>query len=167
MLAKVNGVFRLSQDVELRYLSDGKELAKLNLVNSNKFKKASGEQVEDTCFIEGTIFGKLANVANTYLRKGSKIYIDADLKQDTWEDNQSGQKRSKHTLKINTFEMLDSKSDNQSQGQSTSEDYNNNHQGQQRQQSQVQYQNNQGQNVSQEQYNQQSIPSIDEDSIPF
>lgn len=153
MLAKVNGVFRLSQDVELRFLSDGKELAKLNLVNSTKFKKASGEQVEDTCFIEGTIFGKLATVANTYLRKGSKIYIDADLKQDTWEDNQSGQKRSKHTLKINTFEMLDSKSDNQSQGQ----------------QPQVQYQNNQGQNVSQQQYNQQHIPEIDInlDEVPF
>lgn len=115
MLAKVNGVFRLSQDIELRYLSNGSALAKLNLVNSSKYKTQSGEQKEDTCFIEGAIFGKLAEVANQYLKKGSKIYVDADLKQDTWTTNE-GQNRSKHTLKINTFEMLDSKPNNQQNG---------------------------------------------------
>jgi len=112
MLSKVNGVFRLSQDVEIKYLPSGSSLAKVNLVNSTKYKTQSGEQKEESCFIEGTVFGKLAEVANQYLKKGSKVYVDAELKQDTWKA-QDGSNRSKHTLKINSFEMLDNKSDNQ------------------------------------------------------
>lgn len=115
-LGKVLGVYRLTQDVELRYLPSGSAVAKLKLVNSSKYKSASGEQKEDTCFIDGTIFGKMAEIANQYLVKGSKIFVNAELKQETWEKD--GQKQSRHTLKIDSFEMLDSKpSDNQGQAQ--------------------------------------------------
>lgn len=115
-LSKVIGVYRLTQDVELRYLSSGSAVAKLNLVNSSKYKAQDGTQKEENCFIEGTVFGRLAEVANQYLHKGSKIYVVAELKQDTWTDNE-GKNRSKHSLKIDSFEMLDSKpNDNQSQG---------------------------------------------------
>lgn len=115
-LGKVLGVYRLTQDVELRYLPSGSAVAKLKLVNSSKYKSASGEQKEDTCFIDGTIFGKMAEIANQYLVKGSKIFVNAELKQETWEKD--GQKQSRHTLKIDSFEMLDSKSsDNQGQSQ--------------------------------------------------
>ena len=57
------------------------------------------------------MFGRLAEVANQYLHKGSKIYVVAELKQDTWTDNE-GKNRSKHSLKIDSFEMLDSKPNN-------------------------------------------------------
>ena len=115
-LSKVIGVYRLTQDVELRYLNSGSAVAKLNLVNSSKYKAQDGTQKEESCFIEGTVFGRLAEVANQYLHKGSKIYVVAELKQDTWSDNE-GKNRSKHSLKIDSFEMLDSKpNDNQSQG---------------------------------------------------
>lgn len=108
MLFKVNGVCRLAQDPELRYLPSGSAMAKLNLVNSNKYKTKAGEDKEDTCFIEGVLFGKAAEIVSQYLKKGSKVYIDGDLKLETWQDN-NGQKRSKHTLKINSFEFLDGK----------------------------------------------------------
>lgn len=115
-LGKVLGVYRLTQDVELKYLPSGSAVAKLKLVNSSKYKSASGEQKEESCFIDGTIFGKMAEIANQYLAKGSKIFINAELKQETWEKD--GQKQSRHTLKIDSFEMLDSKlSDNQGQTQ--------------------------------------------------
>lgn len=115
-LGKVLGVYRLTQDVELRYLPSGSAVAKLKLVNSSKYKSASGEQKEDTCFIDGTIFGKMAEIANQYLVKGSKIFVNAELKQETWEKD--GQKQSRHSLKIDSFEMIDSKpSDNQGQTQ--------------------------------------------------
>ena len=107
-LSKVIGVYRLTQDVELRYLSSGSAVAKLNLVNSSKYKAQDGTQKEENCFIEGTVFGRLAEVANQYLHKSSKIYVVAELKQDTWTDNE-GKNRSKHSLKIDSFEMLDSK----------------------------------------------------------
>jgi single-strand DNA-binding protein len=113
-LGKVLGIYRLSAEVELKYLPSGAAVAKLQLVNSTKFKSASGEQKEESCFISGSIFGKMAEIANQYLKKGSKIFIDAELKQETWIDKDE-KKQSRHSLKIASFEMLDSKSDNQSQ----------------------------------------------------
>lgn len=153
MLAKVVGVARLTRDVELRYLPSGAGVAKLGLVMSKKYKTQSGEQKEDVCFIDGSVFGKLSEVANQYLRKGSKIYIDADLKFEQWQD-QSGGNRSKHVLNINQFEMLDSKQE--SQGNGTSEDYNNHNQQDHRP-------------PNKENPPQQRIPeiNIDEDQIPF
>lgn len=142
-LSKVIGIYRLSQEPEMRYLATGSAVAKLNLVNSSKYKTQTGEQREETCFIEGTVFGKLAEVASQYLRKGSKIYVVAELKQETWQD-QNGQNRSKHSLKIESFEMLDSKP-NDNQGQ--------------RSQSQNNYQPKQ---------HQQDVPELDlDDEIPF
>lgn len=143
-LGKVLGVYRLTQDLELRYLPSGSAVAKLKLVNSSKYKSASGEQKEDTCFIDGAIFGKMAEIANQYLTKGSKIFVNAELKQETWEKD--GQKQSRHTLKVDSFEMLDSKpSDNQGQTQAKRE--------------------------PQVVYEQSNIPSFDvddiSDSIPF
>lgn len=142
-LSKVVGVYRLSQEPELRYLNSDSAVAKLNLVNNSKYKTQTGEQREETCFIEGTCFSGLAKIASQYLKKGSKIYVVAELKQDTWQD-QNGQNRSKHSLKIESFEMLDSKPN-----------YN-------------QEQRSQSQNSYQPKQRQQDIPKIDiDDTIPF
>ncbi len=159
MLLKVNGVARLTRDVELRYLPSGSAVAKLGFAMSKKYKTQSGEQKEDTCFIDGAVFGKLGEVANQYLKKGSKIYIDGELKLEQWTA-QDGTNKSKHTIQINTFEMLDSKQDNQ---QSNSYQQPQQNQGQQQGYNQnppVEYQRND---------NQPKIPEIDidEDSIPF
>lgn len=108
MLLKVNGVVRLTRDVELKFLPSGSALANLGLVCSKKYKSASGEQKEDTLFIDGKVFGKMGEVANQYLKKGSKIYINGDLNYESWTA-QDGSTRSKHTVLIESFEMLDSK----------------------------------------------------------
>ena len=108
MLSKVIGVFRIASEIEVKYLPNGNAVAKVNLVNSSKYKTQSGEQKEDVCFINGTVFGKQAEVLNKYCRKGSKIYVVGQLKQDTWQDQQ-GNKRSAHNIKIDSFEFLDSK----------------------------------------------------------
>ena len=121
-LSKVIGVYRLTQDVELKYLPSGSALAKLNLVNGSKYKAQDGTQKEENCFIEGVIFARLAEVANQYLHKGSKIYVVAELKQDTWTDNE-GKNRSKHSLKIDSFEMLDSKPNDGNSQQSQPKQY--------------------------------------------
>ena len=121
-LSKVIGVYRLTQDVELKYLPSGSALAKLNLVNGSKYKAQDGTQKEESCFIEGVVFARLAEVANQYLHKGSKIYIVAELKQDTWTDNE-GKNRSKHSLKIDSFEMLDSKPNDGNSQQSQPKQY--------------------------------------------
>ena len=111
MLLKIQGVVRLASDVEIKYTQSGSAIANFSIVSSNKYKTQSGEQKEDTCFIEATAFGRLAEICNQYLRKGSQIKIDGELKQDTWEKD--GQKRSKHTVTIREMEMLGSKSEGQ------------------------------------------------------
>ena len=171
MLSKVTGVWRLTRDVELKYLQGGAAVATLGLANSEKFT-SNGEKKENTCFIDASIFGKLAEVANQYLRKGSQVYIVADLSFEQWVD-QNGQKRSKHKLKIDSFEMLGSKNDNQ--GQQGQNGYSQPQQPQQPQQQQAyqapkptyEQQQNDGSYRPTPPPNYVPVIDVDEDEVPF
>ena len=61
--------------------------------------------MEDTLFIDITFFGKLAEIANQYLNKGSKVLVEGRLKFDQWQD-QNGNNRSKHSIVVESMEML-------------------------------------------------------------
>jgi len=111
MLLEVNGVVRLASDVELRYTQSGTAIANFSIVSSEKFKSQTGEQKENVTFIEAVIFGKMGEIANQFLRKGSRIFVRAKLNQDQWTA-QDGSKRSKHKVTIERFEMLDCKENN-------------------------------------------------------
>ena len=152
MLSKVIGVARLTKEVEVRYSSSGTAIASLSLVNSNKRKNANGEQVEDVCFINATCFSKLAEIAEKWLSKGSQIYYIGELKQDNWVDK-DGNKKSNHTIVLDSFEMLSS---NSNTPQSTDTPQNN-----QTQDYSTQKQENELKN--------ESVPEIDidDDEIPF
>lgn len=111
MFNKVILVGNLTRDVELRYLPSGSALAKLGIATNRQFKKQDGSQGEEVCFIDVTLFGRSAEVANQYLKKGSKVLIEGRLVLDTWTD-QSGQKHSKHSVSAESMKMLDGKSGN-------------------------------------------------------
>ena len=64
---------------------------------------------EETCFVDITFFGRSAEVANQYLRKGSKILVEGRLSFEQWVDQTNGQKRSKHSVIVETMQMLDSR----------------------------------------------------------
>lgn len=165
----INIIGTMTRDAELKYLPSGLAVATFSIAVNQDYKDKNGQKVEKVSFFNVKVVGKQSEVINQYFSKGSRIGITGELEQERWTA-QDGTNRDKTIIKLNQFSFIDKKSENQSQGQSTSEDYNNNHQGQQRQQSQVQYQNNQGQNVSQAQYNQQQMPSIsdeDDPEIPF
>jgi single-strand DNA-binding protein len=117
MFNKVILVGNLTRDIELRYSQTGMGIAKAAIATSRKFS-TNGEKKEEVCFIDITFFGRSAEVANQYLRKGSKILVEGRLTLDQWVD-QNGQKRSKHSVTVETMQMLDSKGDN-SGGQSYS-----------------------------------------------
>ena len=103
MLAKINGVFRLTRDPELKQLQSGTSLVNLGLVASEKFKDK-----ESVCFIDAVVFGALGEkVVMPYLRKGSQIFIGGKLNFEQWEKD--GAKRSKHTITIENLEMLGNK----------------------------------------------------------
>ncbi len=185
MYNKVVLVGNLTRDIELRYSQSGMAIAKTAIATSRKFT-TNGEKKEEVMFIDITFFGRSAEVANQYLRKGSKILVEGRLQFDQWVD-QNGGKRSKHSVAVETMQMLDSKGENQN-GSAPQSNYNAPQQQQpqggygqpQQQQSQSSY------NAPQQQYQQPSygqpqqqqapkqnmpadLPSIDidEDEIPF
>lgn len=109
MYNKVILVGNLTRDIELRYSQGGMGIAKTALATSRKFT-VNGEKKEEICFVDITFFGRSAEVANQYLRKGSKILVEGRLNFEQWVD-QNGQKRSKHSITVETMQMLDSKGD--------------------------------------------------------
>lgn len=115
MYNKVILVGNLTRDIELRYSQNGSAIAKTAIATSRKFTM-NGEKKEETCFVDITFFGRSGEVANQYLRKGSKILVEGRLQFEQWVDQQSGQKRSKHSVIVETMQMLDSRSEGGSQG---------------------------------------------------
>lgn len=163
MFNKVILVGNLTRDCELRYLPSGSAVCTTGIATNRKYKNQMGEQKEEVCFVDITFFGRTAEIANQYLGRGKKVLVEGRLKLDQWTD-QSGGKRSKHSVTVDTLQMLDSKgASNQGGGNSDNQESNSN------------YQNNPGQTTpsqKQPQYNKPAgneIPDIDidEDEIPF
>lgn len=90
---KVILVGNLGQDPEVRYMTNGNVVTNITLATSESwFDKQSGEKKEKTEWHRVVLFGKLAEVAGEYLRKGSQVYIEGTLQTRKWQD-QSGQDR--------------------------------------------------------------------------
>ncbi len=110
MYNKVILVGNLTRDIELRYSQSGMGIANTAIATSRRYT-SNGEKKEEVCFVDITFFARSAEIANQYLRKGSKILVEGRLNFDQWVD-QNGQKRSKHSVVVETMQMLDSKGDN-------------------------------------------------------
>lgn len=104
MFNKVVLVGNLTRDIELRYLPSGVAIGKTGIAVTRKYS-SNGEKKEETCFVDLDFFGKLAEIANQYTHKGSKILVEGRLKFDQWQD-QNGQNRSKHSIYVENMEML-------------------------------------------------------------
>lgn len=105
----------LTRDVEVRYTQGGSAIGNTAIATSRKFKSQTGEQKEEVLFVDLTFFGRTAEIANQYLRKGSKVLVDGRLKLDQWTA-QDGTKRSKHSVTVENLQMLGSKDDAQGGG---------------------------------------------------
>lgn len=137
MFNKVILLGHLAKNIELRYVGDT-PLGNTSIATNRKSKGRDGTQYEEACFIDITFWGRSAEIANQYLRKGSKILIEGRLKFDTWQDN-NGQNRSKHSVVVETMNMLDSR-ENSSQHIKS-------HKNQNYQNQNYQNQNHQNQNI--------------------
>ena len=111
MYNKVVLVGHLTRDIEIRYSQGGAAIGKVGIATSHKWKSQTGEQKEEVMFIDLTFFGRVAEIANQYLRKGSKVLIDGRLVLEQWTA-QDGSKRSRHSVTVETMKMLDNKGDN-------------------------------------------------------
>jgi single-strand DNA-binding protein len=88
-------VGHLTRDVEIKYIPSGTAVTEVAVAVNDKRKGRDGEWIEEVSFIDVTIWGKTAELAGEYLSKGSAVMIEGRLKQDTWQDKESGAKRSK------------------------------------------------------------------------
>src|SRR6266699_6213204 len=86
-------VGNLTRDPELRYIPSGTAVTELGLAVNDRRKSASGEWIEETTFVDVTLWARTAEVACEYLSKGSSVLIEGRLKLDTWE--KEGKKNSK------------------------------------------------------------------------
>lgn len=98
----------LTRDPELRYTPKGLAIAKLGLALNRKWRNEAGEQREETTFVDVDAFGKQAEVIGQYFRKGQPILIEGRLRLDEWDDKNTGQKRSKLGVVLESFSFLDS-----------------------------------------------------------
>ena len=105
----------LTRDVEVRYTQGGSAIGNTGIATNRKFKSATGEQKEEVLFVDLTFFGRTAEIANQYLRKGSKVLVDGRLKLDQWTA-QDGSKRSKHSVTVDSLQMLGSRDEAQGGG---------------------------------------------------
>jgi single-strand DNA-binding protein len=115
MYNKVIMLGNLTRDIELRYLPSGSAIAKSAIASSYKYKSSTGEQKDEVCFLDFNIFGRSAEVANQYLKKGSKVLLEGRLVFEQWTA-QDGSTRSRHSLRVDTMKMLDSKGDSMNAG---------------------------------------------------
>ena len=94
---------RLGADPEVRYMPSGMAVANLRLATNDGYKdKNSGEFVESTEWHRVVLFGRLAEIANEYLKKGSLAYVEGRIRTNKWQD-QSGQDR--YTVEVVANEM--------------------------------------------------------------
>lgn len=135
-ISKTILIGNLGQDPEVRFMTNGNAVCNFSLATSEKWKdKTTGQPVEKTEWHRVSIFGKLAEIAGQYLRKGSNVYIEGRNQTREWEKD--GVKR--YTTEVivdmrGTMQMLDGKQNDQQQSQAPS---------QQQQQRPVQQQNHQ------------------------
>lgn len=94
----------LTRDIELKYTPGGTAVTDIGMAVNDRRKSASGEWVDETTFVDVTLWGRTAEVASEYLGKGSPILVEGRLKLDTWETD--GQKRSKLRVVCDRMQML-------------------------------------------------------------
>ncbi|MDZ7715306.1 MAG: single-stranded DNA-binding protein [Balneolaceae bacterium] len=107
-LNKAMIIGRLGQDPDVRYTQSNTAVANLSVATSERYKDSSGEWKENTEWHRVVAWGRLAEICQEYLKKGSQVYIEGPIQTRSWEDKE-GQKRYTTEIKALTMTMLDSK----------------------------------------------------------
>jgi single-strand DNA-binding protein len=106
---KVILVGNLTRDPEIRYTPKGSAVCDLGLAVNRVYSTEAGEKREEVTFIDVVLWARLAEIAGEYLKKGRPVLIEGRLQLDSWDDKQSGQKRSKLRVIGETMQLLGSR----------------------------------------------------------
>ncbi|MCX6970467.1 MAG: single-stranded DNA-binding protein [Verrucomicrobia bacterium] len=108
-MANVNKVIligNVTRDPEVKFTPKGSAVADLGLAINRNYTLDNGEKREETTFVDVELWGRLAEIAGEYAKKGRPIYIEGRLRMDTWEDKTSGQKRSRMKVVGENLQLL-------------------------------------------------------------
>ena len=106
-LNKVLIIGRLGKDPEINYTKAGSTVANLSIATSEKWKdKTTGEQKEQTEWHRAVLFGRLAEIAEQYLKKGSQVFVEGKLQTRDWDDPTDGKKRYTTEVIVREMSML-------------------------------------------------------------
>lgn len=94
-LNKVMLIGNLTRDPELRHTPKGTAVSEISMAINRVWNNDQGQKQEETTFVEVTLWGRQAELAQQYLTKGRPVYIEGRLNLDTWDDKETGKKRSK------------------------------------------------------------------------
>lgn len=107
---KVIIVGNLTRDPQIRYTPKGTAVAEIGLaVSRTWFDQGSNTKKEETTFVDVTLWGRQAEIAGEYLSKGRPVLIEGRLHLDSWDDKESGQKRSKLKVVCEQMQLLGSR----------------------------------------------------------
>jgi single-strand DNA-binding protein len=99
----------LTRDPEVRYTPKGSAVCDLGLAVNRQYTLDNGEKREEVTYVDIVLWARLAEIAGEYLKKGRPVFIEGRLQLDTWDDKQSGQKRSKLRVIGETMQLLGSR----------------------------------------------------------
>ncbi|GAB4175066.1 MAG: hypothetical protein Fur0032_14810 [Terrimicrobiaceae bacterium] len=94
-LNKVMLIGNLTRDPEVKYTPKGTAVTDIGLAVNRIYNSEGGERREETTFIDVVLWGRTAEIVGQYCKKGSPLFVEGRLQMDTWDDKQTGQKRSK------------------------------------------------------------------------
>lgn len=108
-MASVNKVIligNLTRDPEIKYTPKGTAIADIGLAVNRNYTTESGEKREEVTFIDVTLWGRTAEIVGEYCKKGRPLFVEGRLQLDTWDDKQTGQKRSKLKVVGDNIQLL-------------------------------------------------------------
>jgi single-strand DNA-binding protein len=114
---KVILVGRLGRDPETRYTGGGQAVANFSVATDETYKDRNGERQKRTEWHRITVWGKQAEIAQQYLKKGSLVFIEGRIQSREWQDKE-GQKRTSYDIIANNFRMLGGRADSAAAGAS-------------------------------------------------
>jgi single-strand DNA-binding protein len=112
---KVILVGRLGRDPETRYTAGGQAVANFSVATDESYKDRNGERQKRTEWHKIVVWGKQAEIAQQYLKKGSLVFIEGRIQSREWQDKE-GQKRTSFEIVANNFRMLGGKGDSAAAG---------------------------------------------------
>lgn len=111
MAANLNKVIlagNLTRDPEVRYTPGGSAICQMGMAINRRYTTRDGQEQEETCFVDIEVWGRQAESCRDYLRKGSPVLIEGRLRYDSWDDRETGKKRSRITVTAERVQFLGS-----------------------------------------------------------